>query len=131
MEDEAKQSFLFVFFFKEKKSVYSSFQREIPCFKPLTVFFSSITASINQSSVNKHARCSSNRFFFTKKKSIYRSFQREIPYCRLDQSFTPLVLITHSTLFSFPLLLLRVKEVDFIGCYETVDQQTAEPPEPL
>ena len=69
-------------------------------------------------------------FFFLTKKSI-KSIKREIPCCRFEQNLTPLVLITQSTLFSFPLLLLRVEEVDFIGCYETVDQQTAEPPKTL
>ena len=47
---QLKPFFLFVSFLR-KKSVYSSFQREIPCSKPFTVFFSSITASIDQSSV--------------------------------------------------------------------------------
>ena len=70
-------------------------------------------------------------FFLQRKNPIYSSFQREIPCCRLGKSSTPLVLITHSIFFSFPPLLLRSRELDFIGCYETVDQQTAEPPETL
>ena len=70
-------------------------------------------------------------FFLQRKNPIYSSFQREIPCCRLGKSSTPPVLITHSIFFSFPPLLLRLRELDFIGCYETVDQQTAEPPKTL
>ena len=44
-------SFLF-FLFKGKKVVYTSFQREIPCSRPLHVFFFSKNASTDQSSVN-------------------------------------------------------------------------------
>ena len=63
MEDVAKTIFL-IRFFSKKKTVCSSFQREIPCSKPLTAFFSSITASIDQSSVISTDGCSSNFFFF-------------------------------------------------------------------
>ena len=67
-------------------------------------------------------------FFFTKKKSY---LQGNSLLQTFEQSLTTLVLITHSIFFSFPPLLLRLREVDFIGCYETVDQQTAEPPKTL
>ena len=56
-------------------------------------------------------------FFLKRKNPIYSLIQREIPYCRLEQSLIPLALIAHSTLFSFPLPVLRLREVDFIGCY--------------
>ena len=66
-----------------------------------------------------------------RKNPIYSSFQWEIPCCRLGKGSTPPVLITRSIFFSFPPFLLRLRELDFIGCYETVDQQTAEPPKTL
>ena len=46
------QFLLFFFLLKKRKSVYSSFQREIPCSRPLTVFFFFKNAFIDQSSVN-------------------------------------------------------------------------------
>ena len=134
-QSSVKFSIFFSFFlFKGKKVVYTSFQREIPCSRPLHVFFFSKNASTDQSSVNQHARCCSNRFFFffTKKKSYLQLVSEGNSLLQtFEQSLTTLVLITHSIFFSFPPLLLRLREVDFIGCYETVDQQTAEPPKTL
>ena len=125
MEDVAQTIFL-VSFLRKRKSVYSSFQREIPCSRPLTVFFRQKTPLLTKVQWISMQDVAQIGFFFTKKNLIYSSFQRQIPCCRLGKSSTPLVLITHSIFFSFPPLLLRLREVDFIGCYETVDQQTAE-----
>ena len=125
-------NFSYFFSFKEKKIRLQLISTGNSLLQTAHCFFPPKNASIDQSSVNQHARCSSNRFFFLQRKNpIYSSFQREIPCCRLGKSSTPPVLITHSIFFSFPPLLLRLRELDFIGCYETVDQQTAEPPKTL
>ena len=126
------EDFSYFFSFKEKKIRLQLISTGNSLLQTAHCFFPPKNASIDQSSVNQHARCSSNRFFFLQRKNpIYSSFQREIPCCRLGKSSTPPVLITHSIFFSFPPLLLRLRELDFIGCYETVDQQTAEPPKTL
>ena len=126
------EDFSYIFSFKEKKIRLQLISTGNSLLQTAHCFFPPKNASIDQSSVNQHARCSSNRFFFLQRKNpIYSSFQREIPCCRLGKSSTPPVLITHSIFFSFPPLLLRLRELDFIGCYETVDQQTAEPPKTL
>ena len=125
------EDFSYFFSFKEKKIRLQLISTGYSLLQTTHCFFPPKNASIDQSSVNQHARCSSNRFFLQRKNPIYSSFQREIPCCRLGKSSTPPVLITHSIFFSFPPLLLRLRELDFIGCYETVDQQTAEPPKTL
>ena len=115
MEDVAQTIFLVFFFsFKEKKIPLQLISTGNPLIQTAHCFFFSNNAFNDQRLVNQHGRCSSNIFFSQRK--IYRSFQREIPCCRLGTSLTPLVLITHSILFSFPLLLLRLREVHFIGC---------------
>ena len=112
---QLKQFFLFFFFsFKEKKIPLQLISTGDPLIQTAHCFFFSNNAFNDQRLVHQHGRCSSNIFFSQRKN--YRSFQREIPCCRLGTSLTPLVLITHSILFSFPLLLLRLREVHFIGC---------------
>ena len=104
------QFLLFFFLLKKRKSVYSSFQREIPCSRPLTVFFF-LQKRLYWPKFSELTCKTWLKQFFIQRKN-YSLFQREIPSCAWH-----LVLITHSILFYFPLLLLRVKEVDFIGCY--------------
>ena len=126
------EDFSYIFSFKEKKIRLQLISTGNSLLQTAHCFFPPKNASIDQSSVNQHARCSSNRFFFLQRKNpIYSSFQWEIPCCRLGKGSTPPVLITRSIFFSFPPFLLRLRELDFIGCYETVDQQTAEPPKTL
>ena len=115
MEDVAQTIFLVFFFFQRKENPFiAHFNGKSPDLDRSLFFFFSNNAFNDQRLVNQHGRCSSNIFFSQRKN--YRSFQREIPCCRLGTSLTPLVLITHSILFSFPLLLLRLREVHFIGC---------------
>ena len=126
--------FFSFFLFKGKKVVYTSFQREIPCSRPLHVFFSPKTpllTKVQWISMQDVAQIGFF-FFFTKKKSYLQLVSEGNSLLQtFEQSLTTLVLITHSIFFSFPPLLLRLREVDFIGRYETVDQQTAEPPKTL
>ena len=135
--DQSSVNFQFSFLFfclKERKSFIPHFNRKFPALDRSMCFFFSKNASTDQSSVNQHARCCSNRFFFffTKKKSYLQLVSEGNSLLQtFEQSLTTLVLITHSIFFSFPPLLLRLREVDFIGCYETVDQRTAEPPKTL
>ena len=63
------EDFSYFFSFKEKKIRLQLISTGNSLLQTAHCFFPPKNASIDQSSVNQHARCSSNRFFFTKKKS--------------------------------------------------------------
>ena len=80
---------LIFFLLKKRKSVYSSFQREIPCYRPLTVFFLQKTPLLTKVQWISMQDVAQIGFFYKEKNPIYSSFQREIPCCRLGKSSTP------------------------------------------
>ena len=128
-------SFEFLFFcLKERKSFKPHFNGKFPALDRSMCFFfpkTPLLTKVQWISMQDVAQIGFF-FFFTKKKSYLQLVSEGNSLLQtFEQSLTTLVLITHSIFFSFPPLLLRLREVDFIGCYETVDQQTAEPPKTL
>ena len=135
--DQSSVNFQFSFLFfclKERKSFIPHFNGKFPALDRSMCFFSPKTpllTKVQWISMQDVAQIGFF-FFFTKKKSYLQLVSEGNSLLQtFEQSLTTLVLITHSLFFSFPPLLLRLREVDFIGCYETVDQQTAEPPKTL
>ena len=126
--------FFSFFLLKERKSFIPHFNGKFPALDRSMCFFSPKTpllTKVQWISMQDVAQIGFF-FFFTKKKSYLQLVSEGNSLLQtFEQSLTTLVLITHSIFFSFPPLLLRLREVDFIGRYETVDQQTAEPPKTL
>ena len=111
------------FFTKEKLQLVSTGNSLLQAFEQSLTL--RLDYTFNFIICKKNARRCSNRFFlFTKKKLQLVSTSNSL--LQTCTKLTPLVLIAHSIFFSFPPLLLRLREVHFIGCYEIVDQQTAE-----
>ena len=94
--------FFSFFLFKGKKVVYTSFQREIPCSRPLHVFFSPKTPLLTKVQwISMQDVAQIGFFSFLQRKNlIYSWFQREIPCCRLLNKAWQLLSWLH-TQFSF------------------------------
>ena len=94
------EDFSYFFSFKEKKIRLQLISTGNSLLQTAHCFFPPKNASIDQSSVNQHARCSSNRFFFFTKKKSY--LQLVSTGNSLLQTWKELdtVLITHSIFFS-------------------------------